>query len=68
MEKEKEVKEVKPEPETYTKEEVKANFVTKEQYIAVVSDLQKVTNAFNKLLKEFNDLHLSVLLQDEPKK
>lgn len=62
MEKEKEVEKL------FTEEDIKNNFVPKEVYIELLTQCEKLTSAFNKLLKDYNDLHLTVLFQEETKK
>lgn len=50
------------ETKTYTQEEVEKDFVKKEEFDKLFAEYKKVASAFNTLLKEFNDLHLTHLL------
>ena len=62
MEKEVKKEEMKA---TYTQEEVKQNFVPIKDYTTLSTEYQKLVKAFNKLLKEYNDLHLRALFVEE---
>ena len=53
------------ETKTYTEEEVEKDFVKKEEFDKLFNEYKKVANAFNTLLKEFNDLHLAHLLSSK---
>lgn len=64
MEKEPKTTEVK----TYTEEEVKSNFVAKEEFDGLMTEYKKVVGAFNKLLKEYNELHIQKLLAEDEAK
>lgn len=54
-------------PRTFTAEEVNANFVPRVKYDEQVKQNEQLVRALNKLLSEYNDLHIKVLLNDDSK-
>ena len=50
------------EARTFTEAEVEANFVPRATYEEQLKQNEKLVKALNKLLSEYNDLHIKVLL------
>ena len=47
------------------KKEKEPEMVSREEYDKVVAENKRLINAFNKLMSEYNQLHLNALLRDE---
>ena len=47
-----------------TKEEVERDYVSRADYDTLNANYQKVINAFNKLMDEYNQLHVQSLLNE----
>ena len=54
-------------PEKEVKAAATPETVAKADYDQLMTEYQKLANAFSKLLKEFNDLHVARLFESETK-